>query len=75
MTRDLRRYSKQTNLRLLIGFFVLLVLIGDGLIYLFWGSGSAVMGLICVGAALVPALVVWLLLLLLEWIRKTADKG
>jgi hypothetical protein len=75
MTRDLRRYSKQTNVRLLIGFFVLLVLVGDGLIYLFYGQGSAIVGLICVGVALIPALLVWLVLLLMEWILKKADRG
>ncbi len=75
MTRDLRRYAKQTNLRLLVGFFLLLVLVGDGLIYLFYGPGSATVGLICVGMALVPALLVWLVLLLMDWILKKADRG
>ncbi len=75
MTRDLRRYAKQTNLRLLIGFFLLLVLVGDGLIYLFFGQGSAIVGLICVGAALIPAFLVWLVLALMDWIHKKADQG
>ena len=65
MIRDLRKYAKQTNMQLIIGLFVLLVTVGLGLIFLFWGAGAAVTGLICVGVALVPVLavlgVVWIL--------------
>jgi hypothetical protein len=65
MIRDLRKYAKQTNMQLIIGLIVLLVTVGLGLIFLFWGTGAAVTGLICVGVALVPVLavlgVVWIL--------------
>jgi len=74
MTRDLRKYAKQTNLRLLIGFFVLLLLIGIGLIYLFYGRDAALMGLICTGAALVPAVLIWLVLWVMGYIVKKANE-
>ena len=65
MIRDLRKYARQTNMQLIIGLFVLLVTIGLGLIFFFWGAGAAVSGLICVGVALLPVLavlgVVWVL--------------
>ncbi len=53
MTRDLRKYSKQTNFRLLVGFFVLL-LIGDGLIYFIYGKGAAIFGMFCLLIGLAP---------------------
>jgi hypothetical protein len=74
MTRDLRRYAKQTNLRLLLGFFMLLLLVGIGLIYLFYGRNAALMGLLCTGAALVPAFLVWLILWVMGYIVKKANE-
>jgi len=74
MTKDLRRYARQTNIRLLVGFFLILLIVGDGLIYYIYGQGAAVMGLICIGLALVPAFLVWLVLAALDWIVKRADR-
>ena len=68
MTRDLRRYSRQTNFRLLAGFLLLVFLVGDGLIYLFMGRNAALMGLVCLVLSLVPAVLVWLLLAGIDWL-------
>ncbi len=54
MGRDLRQYARQTNIRLVAGFIILLLLVGDGLIYLFYGRYAALMGLICILAGLLP---------------------
>lgn len=70
MTRDLRRYSRQTNFRLVVGFLALVFLLGDGLIYVFMGRNAAIMGLVCLGLGLVPAVLVWLLLGLMGWLVK-----
>ncbi len=70
MSRDLRRYASQTNIRLLAGFFLLLIIVGDGLIYIVYGSAAAVSGLICILASAVPLLLVWLVMSLLEFIVK-----
>ena len=72
--RDLRRYAKQTNTRLLVGFILLLFLIGDGLIYYFYGPRAAVSGLICILAGLFPLVLIWLVLVIVEWVAKRADK-
>jgi TM2 domain-containing membrane protein YozV len=72
---DLRNYAKQTNTRLLIGGIALLFIVGDGLIYLFYGQQAALLGLICLLAGLSPLLIIWLLLLLVEWIVKQADES
>jgi hypothetical protein len=68
MTRDLRRYSRQTSFRLLLGFLVLVFLLGDGLIYLFMGRNAAIMGLVCLALGLAPAVLIWLLLALIGWL-------
>jgi hypothetical protein len=59
---------------LLVGFFVLVFGLGLGLIYLWWGQGAALMGLVCLLAALVPAALVWLFLAILGWIAKKAQE-
>lgn len=70
MAQDLRRYARQTNIRLAIGFIVLLLLIGDGLIYIFYGRYAAVMGLICILAGLAPIFLIFLVLWLIDQIVK-----
>jgi len=74
MTRDLRRYARQTNLRLLIGFILLLFIVGDGLIYYFYGRNAAIMGLVCLVLGLAPAALVWLILTFLEIVVRKADR-
>jgi hypothetical protein len=66
VSRDLRRYARQTNLRLLIGFILLLFLVGDGLIYLIYGPEAATLGFVCLVAGLMPLLLIWLVFYGLE---------
>ena len=44
--RDLRRYANQTNFRLIVGGLLLLFIVGDGLIYIIYGSAAAISGLL-----------------------------
>ncbi len=74
MTRDLRKYARQTNVQLLVGFLLLLFLIGDGLIYIFYGRQSAIMGLICLAAGVAPLLIIGLVLWGMEWVVERANK-
>ena len=74
MTRDLRKYVRQTNLRLIAGALILLFVVGDGLIYLFYGSNAAVMGFLCLLAGMTPVILVVLIILLLDWITKRANR-
>lgn len=74
MGHDLRRYSRQTNTRLILGAILILFVVGDGLIYLFYGRGPALMGFACLAAGLAPVLLIWLGLSLLEWIVRKADR-
>lgn len=75
MSRDLRRYARQTNTRLVLGGILLLFIVGDGLIYYFYGQGAALMGLVCLAAGLSPLVLIWLALLLIEWIARVARRG
>lgn len=71
MSRDLRLYANRTNIGLLIGFIVILFLVGDGLIYLLYGREASLMGLICLLLGLAPGVLIWLLLSILAYaVRK-----
>ncbi|MEN8240315.1 MAG: hypothetical protein ABFS17_00205 [Chloroflexota bacterium] len=71
--RDLREYARKTNLRLAVGFFLVLLIIGDGLIYWLYGPSAAVSGLICIFAGMVPLIFIALVMLLLDVIVKKAN--
>lgn len=71
--RDLRRYARQTNTRLFIGFLLILVIVGLGLIAIFFGPESALFGLLCLAAGLAPLVLIWLALLVIEWIARRAN--
>ena len=73
MTRDLRKYARQTNIRVGVGAVLLLLIVGTGLIYLIYGPGAAVTGLLCLLAGLLPIGLIFLFLALLDWIQKRAN--
>jgi hypothetical protein len=73
MSHDLRKYASQTSFQLIVGGLLVLFVIGDGLIYLFYGKAAALMGLLCLLGGLIPVILIAFILLLLEWIRKRAD--
>jgi hypothetical protein len=73
MSRDLRKYIRQTNIRLIAGGLVLLFIVGDGLIYLIYGPSAALIGLLCILGGMVPVVLVGSTMLLIEWIAKRAN--
>ena len=75
MTRDLRKYARQTNIRLGIGAALLLLIVGTALIYWFYGLGAAIGGLLCLVAGMVPIALIFLSLWLLDWIQKRANRS
>ena len=74
MTRDLRKYARQTNIRLAVGGLLLLFIVGDGLIFLVYGGGAARVGFLCLLAGLFPVLVIVLVMIILDWIAKRANQ-
>jgi hypothetical protein len=74
VSRDLRKYMKDTNVRLIVGALALLFIVGDGLIWLIYGFGAAMMGLLCMLGAFVPIGLILLFLNLSDWIVKRANR-
>ena len=74
MTHDLRKYAQDTSIQLGVGAFLLLFIVGDGLIYFIYGKGAALMGLLCLFAGVAPILIIALFMLLLNWIVKRANQ-
>ena len=74
MSRDLRKYAKDTNVQLLFGAFVALFIIGIGLIWWIYGFGAAIMGFLCLLGALVPIALIFLILYISDWILKRAGR-
>ena len=74
MIQDLRRYARQTNTRLILGGLLLLFLVGDGLIFIFYGRRAAILGFVCLLAGLAPLVLIWLALSVLDWIVRRANQ-
>jgi hypothetical protein len=74
MSRDLRKYSRQTNFRLALGGIALLFLVGGGLIWHFYGRNAALLGVVCLAAGLTPIALIWLALGGLDWLVRKLDK-
>lgn len=66
--RDLRSYARSTQFRLILGAIILIAVVGNGLIWLIFGSDSARMALLCMGVGLAPALLIIICLWLMSWI-------
>jgi hypothetical protein len=74
MTKDLRKYARQTSTQLLFGGLVLLFIVGDGLIYLIYGPNAAIFGIFCIGAGVVPLILISIVFWIIDWIIKRANK-
>ena len=73
MSRDLRKFSRNTNVRLAIGFVVLLLVVGDGLIYLIYGPSAAFMGVLCILGGLAPIVLIAGLMFIIDQVVKKAN--
>ncbi len=74
MTRDLRRYARQTNVQLLAGFLLILFIVGEALIYYFYGQGAAIFGLFCLLGGTAPLILIWLILNGMERLVRRANQ-
>lgn len=68
--RDLRSYAKQTNIRLIVGALALLFLVGLGLIFLIYGKGAVLTGLLCIIGGLIPVVLIVIALAIIDLIVK-----
>lgn len=74
MIRDLRRYARQTNVRLLVGFLLILFIVGEVLIWNFYGREAALFGLVCLAAGTAPLILIALILWGMELIVKRSKE-
>lgn len=75
MDRNLRKYASSTTTRLIIGGFILLFVVGLGLIALIYGYRAALMGLICLLAGMLPVGLVALLMFGLKVLVNKINKN
>jgi hypothetical protein len=66
--RDLRAYARGTQLRLLLGALIIIIVIGTGLIGLIYGQEAVRSALLCTGIGLLPAILIIGALWLMGWI-------
>jgi hypothetical protein len=75
MSRDLRKYGRQTSLRLVLGGIAIALIVGGGLVYLFYGAGGGGgFALSCIGIGLFPVLLILIFLQVIDWIVKRANR-
>lgn len=72
--RDLRKYSRQTITRLIIGGILLTIVIGGGLIWIIYGTAAMPAALLCIAGGLTPVALIILFFWLIEWILKRERK-
>ena len=72
MSRDLRKYTRETNICLIFGAFILLLIVGVGLVWLIYGQGAGGMALVCLLAALAPIVLILGVFLAIDWILSHA---
>jgi hypothetical protein len=73
--RDLRAYALGTQLRLIFGGLLIVVIVGNGLIWMIYGSGAVRAALLCTAIGLAPGLLIVGLLLAMEWyVRRSRDE-
>jgi hypothetical protein len=66
--RDLRAYARVTQLRLILGALFIIIVVGNGLIWLIYGPEASISALMCTGLGLLPVLLVIGSIGLMGWI-------
>jgi hypothetical protein len=74
MSHDLRRYARQTQFRLILGLILLVAIVGDALIYAFYGIRAALFGLLCIAGVMGPVLLIVIIFAIIDWIIKRSNR-
>ena len=61
------RFARSLEGQLVIGFFLVLYLVGGGLIWLFYGKGAALLGMVCMTGGLFLFLLLYAIVALIGW--------
>ncbi len=70
--RDLRAYAKGTQFRLILGGLLILIFVGNGLIWWVYGPNAVRAALLCTGAGLTPVMIIIVWLWILDKIVRAA---
>ena len=65
---DSRSYASRLERELIVGALLIGLVVGVGLIYLFWGERAALTGLLCFALFLGIIAVVWGFLRVISWL-------
>lgn len=68
--RDLRRYARNTTVQLFVGGLLILLVVGNVLIWWLYGPGAVRTSLLCMLVFAVPVLLAFGGLALMDWIVK-----
>jgi len=74
MSRDLRQYSRQTIIRLIIGGFIAVFIVGNGLIYIIFGPEAALTGFTCMLGGLFPIIAILAIFYFFDFIIRRFKK-
>lgn len=74
MANDLRKYASQTTVQLIVGAVVILFVFGLAMIGFLYGWPAAVAGFVCLLGASVPIGLIWVAMLVIEWIVKKGNE-
>lgn len=75
MSRDLRKYRRQTTIRLVVAALGLLFIVGGSLIYLIYGQSAAMTSVLCMAALMIPVGLILVFFWILDWIvRRSKEK-
>ena len=69
-SRDLRRYARNTTVQLFVGGVIILMVVGNGLIWWFYGPSAVRTSLLCMLVFAVPVLLAFGGLAVMDWIVK-----
>jgi hypothetical protein len=66
--RDLRAYARTTQIKLILGALFIIIVVGNGLIWLIYGPEASISALMCTGLGLLPVLLIIGSIGLMGWI-------
>lgn len=71
---DLRKYASQTSVRLVLGFILVLLMVGLGLVGWLYGRNAAILGFFCLLGAGIPIGLIAIFILGLDFFVKKSSK-
>ncbi len=72
MSKDLRKHSRDTNVRLALGGALLLLVVGGGLVWAFYGQGAGGLAFTCLFAGVVTVALIIGVFFAIDWILSRA---